>query len=382
MRQTRHAYPEQSETDAAPLRDLPLRAFHWLSVVAVAVAVAAMTGFLAPSWWQPVHVIAGYVLACLLAFRILWGVFGSRFSQFQSFSLSISGTIRYLRDIAAGHNPTFDGHNPAGTWMIFILLALLAALVASGLLLLGGQEKLGPLAAAVAYQTARRFRDIHEIAAWALLGVVTLHLLGVAFDTLVQKHPALTAMVTGTKPGWKPPSPAANRAWTRRGMVLAGLSSLVLIGIGTGLSSLPAKGYAPIHYPDVYKTECADCHSIYHPSLRTAGAWRKMMSQLSDHYGEDASLPDADNQAITDFLTANNAEAFDTEASWRIGRQDTPSLRMTDTGYWKRRHRKIENTAFNDPAVGSKANCAACHQDAATGLFADGKIHPPERNRK
>ena len=375
-----HAHPELTEIAAAPLRDLPLRAFHWLTVVAV--VVAGVTGFLAPPGWQPMHVIAGYSVAVLLVFRILWGVFGSHFSRFRSYSFSIGRAIRYLRDISAGHNPAFDGHNPAGTWMIVVLLALLAGLVTSGLLLLGGQEKLGPLAAVVGYQTARRFKDIHEIAAWALLGAVAVHLLGVAFETLVEKHPVLTAMVTGTKPGWKPPSPATNRAWTRRGTALAGLSALVLIGVGIGLSSLPANGYAPIHYPDLYKTECADCHSLYHPSLRSAGAWRQMMSQLSDHYGEDASLPDPDSRAITEFLAANSAEAFDTEASWRIGRQDTPSMRMTDTGYWKRRHHEIKDTAFRDPAVGSKANCAACHKDAATGLFANSEIHAPEGYRK
>jgi cytochrome b len=368
------------EPSNPPLRDLPLRVFHWLTVLAVTAAL--VTGFLAPPWWQTVHVTAGYGLGVLLAFRILWGVFGSRFSRFRSFSLTAVGTVRYLRTVARGHALAFDGHNPAGTWMIVILLALLAGLLISGLILLGGQEKLGPLAAVVGFQTARRFQNLHEIAAWALLGAVALHLLGVAFETWVRKHPVLMAMVTGMKPRWKRPAPDTDRTWTRRGGALAALTGLVLIGAGTALSALPAKGVMPVRFPDTYKAECTDCHALYHPSLRTAAAWKHVMARLDEHYGEDASLSDAARQAITEFLAANSAETFDTEASWRIGRQDTASLRMTDTGYWKRRHRDIEDAAFTDPAVGSKANCTACHKDAETGLFADSEIHPPERGRK
>jgi len=40
--------------------DLPLRLFHWFMVIAV--SVAGITGFLAPSWWLDTHVVAGYAI--------------------------------------------------------------------------------------------------------------------------------------------------------------------------------------------------------------------------------------------------------------------------------------------------------------------------------
>ena len=103
---------------------------------------------------------------------------------------------------------------------------------------------------------------------------------------------------------------------------------------------------------------------------------------LKCHYGEDASLEVETAAAIHRYLTANPAGRFDTEAAHRIGRVETPSLRMTDTPYWKRRHEDIAIPVYRQSNIGSKVNCNACHSDALTGRFDDSKIKIPDGGKK
>jgi mono/diheme cytochrome c family protein len=49
-------------------------------------------------------------------------------------------------------------------------------------------------------------------------------------------------------------------------------------------------------------------------------------------------------------------------------------LRITDTPYWVSKHRGITPAQWAKPSIKSKANCAACHQDAEAGTFEDGAM--------
>ena len=61
-------------TELKPIRvwDLPTRIFHWSLVASFAIAfVTAESEKL-----RDIHVVAGYTLAGLIAFRLLWGFVG------------------------------------------------------------------------------------------------------------------------------------------------------------------------------------------------------------------------------------------------------------------------------------------------------------------
>jgi len=111
--------------------------------------------------------------------------------------------------------------------------------------------------------------------------------------------------------------------------------------------------------------QCSACHMAYPAELLPARSWQKLMSDLSHHFGEDASLSDRDRAAIAAYLTAH---AADGPASGREGerflRGLSPSatpLRITDTPYWRRRHGEISPRRFSDSEVKTAANCGACH---------------------
>ncbi|WP_419771045.1 MAG: cytochrome C [Candidatus Marinarcus sp.] len=100
------------------------------------------------------------------------------------------------------------------------------------------------------------------------------------------------------------------------------------------------------------------------------------MSDLENHFGDDASLTEADNKNILDFLVQNSAEKSTQEASVymldSIG--DNNIIAMTQTTFWKHQHENIPKTLFKHDKIKSKANCKACHSDVEKGLIEDDKI--------
>ena len=53
--------------------------------------------------------------------------------------------------------------------------------------------------------------------------------------------------------------------------------------------------FAPVTDPATL-SECGSCHLAFPPSMLPAASWTRMMAELQDHFGDDASL-DADTTA-------------------------------------------------------------------------------------
>lgn len=137
-------------------------------------------------------------------------------------------------------------------------------------------------------------------------------------------------------------------------------------GGGEGQSFPPNSG-------NIVQKECSACHMAYPAGFLPARSWEAIMAGLKDHFGENATLDEATAKSITDFLTANAADADGrySRVLRGLGPDDVP-LRISETPWWKRRHEgEVRPSAFNDPRVGSKANCVACHRDADQGYYED-----------
>ena len=57
--------------------DLPLRLWHW------AFAACVLAAWFTPTVYDRLHRIVGYAVLGLLAFRFVWGFWGSRYSRFR-----------------------------------------------------------------------------------------------------------------------------------------------------------------------------------------------------------------------------------------------------------------------------------------------------------
>ena len=84
--------------------------------------------------------------------------------------------------------------------MIFALFAVLTALVVTGLLVQGGEEKQGPLAGLVSYAVGHGAKGFHEALVWLLLAMVGGHVAGVLLESLLLRSPLVRAMITGWIP--------------------------------------------------------------------------------------------------------------------------------------------------------------------------------------
>lgn len=364
-----------------PVWDMPVRAFHWLLVICV--AVAAVTGFLLPPNWLTVHIWAGAGVGALILARLIWGFTGGTYARFGNFTLAPSAVIAHLKDIAAGRVHREGGHNPLGAWMVVLLLAVLLAIVVSGGVMLGGMFKQGPGKGWLSFATGEIMREPHELLAWLLVALVAAHILGMAFESWRGGENLARAMVTGRKAAGFIPAAQGYTARKALALGLVGAGGIALLIAGLQANALPPKGVPQVAVDATWQTECGDCHMAFHPTLLPAQSWAQIMTALDDHFGEDASLPADKVAAISAFLAAHSAETSDSLAANRFRRVSAERpLEITATPFWTRQHDGIDDAEFKLPPVNSKQNCAACHSDAASGTFAPQNIAIPQETLK
>lgn len=187
-----------------------IRIFHWGLVAAFAVA------WISAEEIQPVHEVAGYIVAGLVAFRVIWGLVGSRYARFAQFIKGPGATLAYIGDMVKGKERRYLGHNPAGAAMIVALLAALTGTALTGWLM-EEPERMAMLPA-MPQIVAPAFADedgeyegygeregesplgeVHEVFANLMLLLVALHVAGVVLASFRHEENLARAMVTGDK---------------------------------------------------------------------------------------------------------------------------------------------------------------------------------------
>jgi len=335
---------------------------------------------LLPPTWITTHIVAGTTAFALVLIRIVWGFTGSAAARFASFVHAPPAIWSHLVALKQGTARRHLGHNPLGGVMIVALLASIVVLAATGTVTLAGSLKSGPLAFATSFASGESARKIHEVLAYALLALIGAHVAGVALESRRTRENLVHAMVDGRKalrPGDVGYPPRRARAMATMAIVIIALGGSAAVILA--FSRWPALGVPTASLDPVYAEECGACHTAYHPSLLPAATWAAIVSGLSAHFGENASLDPATAAHIRAYLLANSAEAFDTKAANRLSRTDpSDPLRITATPFWRRTHRGIPEAVFASKAVGSRGACNACDGDAASGLFAPSSIHIPE----
>ncbi len=224
-----------------------VRIFHWALVVAFFVAYFTEgEELLGP------HVWAGYIALGLVIFRIVWGFVGSRYARFSDFVVGPGAAFRYALEAVRGKAARYVGHNPAGGFMIVLMIVMLLATSVSGLLIYGADQHAGPFkgffagtatgAGAEAAREGERqgamnereeedeesedeepsaamtggeqaevaesgegdateefLEELHSTLANITLALVIIHILGVIFESRLHRENLARAMVTGKK---------------------------------------------------------------------------------------------------------------------------------------------------------------------------------------
>ncbi|WP_426612485.1 cytochrome b/b6 domain-containing protein [Bradyrhizobium sp. McL0616] len=162
--------------------DLPLRLWHWT------LAACVLTAWFTPTVYDNLHRIVGYCVIVLLAFRLIWGVLGSRYSRFRMIGVRLRAAPNYLWNLRRGITGRYIGLNPAGTLM---LVALLLSLAISAIT--------GAMSVTVTFFGVWWIEDTHAYASDAVIVLVVLHIAGAVLMGLLQRENLIRAMFTGRK---------------------------------------------------------------------------------------------------------------------------------------------------------------------------------------
>ena len=120
-----------------------------------------------------------------------------------------------------------------------------------------------------------------------------------------------------------------------------------------------------------YQQECAACHIAYPPGMLPAASWQRLMGNLQNHYGTDASLDAATVKQLSVWLNTH-------AGTYKRVREAPPQDRITQSAWFERKHRDIEPAEWKRASIGSRANCMACHTRADQGDFDDDRVRIPK----
>lgn len=197
--------------------DLPTRLFHWFAVLLVAGAYVT-----ARLNWVSWHSRIGYVLLGLLLFRLLWGLCGSETARFSKFLSWPSTAFRHLMRALRRDADAEVGHNPAGGWMVMLLLALMLGQTLTGLYVGNDISDEGPLTEYVSAPAANLIEAMHDLIIWyALVIAVAIHVLAILAYLVVKRENLITPMVTGRKIVATSIRPPPIQRWPRALFILA-----------------------------------------------------------------------------------------------------------------------------------------------------------------
>jgi cytochrome b len=199
--------------------DLPTRAFHWL------LAGSFLGAFLTAESerYRDIHVVLGYSVLGLVAFRFIWGIVGTRYARFSSFPIAPRRVLQYFKSLFTRSPQHHVGHNPAGSLAIYAILALAVFAGVSGY---AAYNEIG----------GEWLAELHEGAANAMLGLVVVHIGAVIVSSLIHRENLVAAMLNGYKRG------RAGEGIRRKHWFVAAAVLLATVGFWAGNAGLLPAG--------------------------------------------------------------------------------------------------------------------------------------------
>lgn len=168
---------------------LPTRLLHWTLVCSFVIAFYTASHEL----MRNIHVYAGYLAGTVIIVRWLYGFLMKDFSAFRRFRPNPVAGLAYILNMLTGKAKRYLGHNPAGALAIYAMLAL------GSLTIITGYMSFNDIVLPFDMVDEDRMQDFHNFVANTWLGIVVLHLVGVAVGSLVHRENLVLAMVTGYK---------------------------------------------------------------------------------------------------------------------------------------------------------------------------------------
>ncbi len=164
--------------------DLPIRVFHIGFALCCAGSLAIALFVDDESRLFPWHMLLGIAACFLLVVRIALGLFGSRHNRLKAMLFSPMETFRYVSGALTGKLVRYPIHNPGTSAAAIGMFILVPLLIWTGLASSG--------------EAAER---LHELLAYALLGLIIAHLAGLIIHSVQSRDNVAISMATGKKRG-------------------------------------------------------------------------------------------------------------------------------------------------------------------------------------
>ena len=150
--------------------------------------------------------------------------------------------------------------------------------------------------------------------------------------------------------------------------------------VGSLFAQNPTTDVAPVDN-QLYIKECGSCHFAYQPGLLPSSSWNKIMSNLGNHYNNDASISATNLQILTKYLNDNSSEK---NMQYKRSNRIVSSLAsgqipdsISTTPYIIKKHSEIRKNLITQPEVKGLFNCIACHKTADKGNYGERDINIP-----
>ncbi len=168
---------------------LTTRISHWL--LALGFTIAYITG--EKEWQMNYHYAFGALVGGLTFFRLLYGVFGPKYSNFKDFPMGISHQIDFIKNYFFKNS--YVGHNPLASVVMFTMMFAGVFTAVTGYF--WATETAQFLGFTL---TEEGVEESHEFGAKLFLVLVFAHLAGIFADTIFhRKTGTLASIFTGYK---------------------------------------------------------------------------------------------------------------------------------------------------------------------------------------
>lgn len=225
--------------------DRSIRIFHWVNVICIIGLICLGLILLNNKSFgvsadgkillKTLHAYFGYVFVINLAWRLVWGFIGNKYSRWGAILPFRKGYLQlstsYAKGLIGNNPPPYAGHNPIAKLMVSLLFALLITQATTGLIIAGTDLYLPPFGHEIAewvtgsgeehskladlkpgskegvdpegYKEMRQFRKpfitVHKYGFYILAIAILLHIVGVIVTEYKEKSGLVSAMFTGKK---------------------------------------------------------------------------------------------------------------------------------------------------------------------------------------
>lgn len=198
--------------------DAPTRMFH--ALFALSFVGAYLTAEAEP--WRALHVTLGYTLAGLLAWRVLYGLFGPRHASLGTLWRKAGSAPAWLRGLAqAARSRSLQGINGGQGQYLAMVGAVLALLLLALPLTLSGWGVYNEWGNSLGEEV---LAGVHEFIANAFLAVVLGHIAAIVGLSLLRRKNQALPMLSGRVAGPGPDLVKNNRSGLALALLLAVLA--------------------------------------------------------------------------------------------------------------------------------------------------------------